>query len=118
MDRMGNIFYGTSIKLSANRFTKEGYKFVGWTNSKTSSIIRYFDKQTVSNLANVEGQSIILYAVWEKNEYDIKFNVDGKITSTKVSYKNKVTLPKTPTKTGYTFIGWYDEKTNEKFKYK
>ena len=117
MDRMENIFYGTSFNLSANNFTKEGYKFVGWTNSKTSSIIRYFDKQTVSNLASIEGQKIILYAVWEKNEYNIKFNVDGKITNTKVGYKNKVTAPKTPTKTGYTFIGWYDEKTNEKYNF-
>ena len=115
MDRIENISYGTSFNLSANKFTKQGYKFVGWTNSKSSSVIRYFDKQIVSNLVSIEGQKIILYAVWEKNEYDIKFNVDGKITSTKVSYKNKVTMPKAPTKTGYTFIGWYDEKTNEKY---
>ena len=115
MNRIENILYGTSLRLSANSFTKDGYTFVGWTNSKSSSIIRYFDKQTVSNLASTEGQKIILYAVWEKNEYNIKFNVDGKITSTKVSYKNKVTAPKAPTKTGYTFIGWYDEKTNEKY---
>lgn len=115
MDRIENIFYGTQFKLPASKFTKEGYTFVGWTNSKTSSIIRYFDKEIVSNLTSSEGQSINLYAVWEKNEYNIKFNVDGKITSTKVSHKNKVTVPKAPTKTGYTFIGWYDEKTNEKY---
>lgn len=115
MDRMENILYGTSVKLSSNNFTKEGYTFAGWTNSKTSSVIRYFDKDTVSNLVNNEGQSIKLYAVWEKNEYNIKFNVDGEITSTKVSYRDKISVPKVPTKTGYTFIGWYDEKTNEKY---
>lgn len=115
MDKMENIFYGTSFKLLANKFTKEGYTFLGWTNSKSSSIIRYFDKQNVSNLTSIDGKSIILYAVWEKNEYNIKFNIDGKITSTKVSHGDKISVPKNPTKTGYTFIGWYDEKTNEKY---
>ena len=109
------IKFDERANLIQNTFTRNGYTFVGWTNGKSSSIIRYFDKQTVSNLASTEGQKIILYAVWEKNEYNIKFNVDGKITSTKVSYKNKVSVPKDPTKTGYTFIGWYDEKTNEKY---
>lgn len=110
-----NILYGTTFKLPTNQFTKEGYNFIGWTNSKTSSIIRYFDKQTVSNLVSTEGQSIKLYAVWEKKEYNINFNIDGKITNTKVSYKNKLNIPNTPIKKGYTFIGWYDEKTNEKY---
>lgn len=115
MNKIENVNFGVSFRLPTNKFTKEGYTFVGWTNSKTSSIIRYFDKQTVSNLVSTEGDILKLYAVWEKKEYNIKFSVDGKITNIKVEYKNKVTIPKTPTKEGYTFIGWYDQNTNEKY---
>lgn len=117
MDKIENINFGVTFRLPANKFTKEGYTFVGWTNSKTSSIIRYFDKETVSNLVSTEGDVLKLYAVWEKKEYNIKFSVDGKITNIKVGYKDKVTIPKTPTKEGYTFIGWYDQKTNEKYNF-
>ena len=115
MDRLDNLTYGALYILPQNTFTREGYTFIGWTNSKTGTIIRYFDKQFVSNLVTEDGQVLKLYALWEKNEYNISFKVDGKITNSKVLYKDKISVPTAPTKIGYTFIGWYNEKTNEKF---
>lgn len=40
--------------------------------------------------------------------YSISFKVDGKTVSTrKIKEGNKIVLPSNPTKTGYTFKGWY-----------
>ena len=49
---------------------------------------------------------------WEKDKYTITFNTDGgnAITDMTVAWGETLTLP-TPTKTGYTFAGWYNDET-------
>ena len=49
------------------------------------------------------------YAFWQKNSYTITYNANGgsvDSTTQSVTYGNTATL-KTPTRTGYTFKGWY-----------
>ena len=58
--------------------------FSGWATSASGSKV-YNDKQSVKNLSSTAGATINLYAKW----------TDG-----------SVTLP-TPTRTGYTFSGWF-----------
>jgi uncharacterized repeat protein (TIGR02543 family) len=47
----------------------------------------------------------------EQTSYTVTFNVDGgsAIASQSVASGGKVTQPADPTKTGYTFAGWYKE---------
>ena len=59
-------------------------KFNGWATS-TSGAKAYGDKASVSNLTNTNNNTVKLYANWNLAS---------------------VTLP-TPTRTGYTFEGWY-----------
>ncbi|EOA2660191.1 InlB B-repeat-containing protein [Listeria monocytogenes] len=44
-------------------------------------------------------------------EYKVVFNVEGKESSEMVEVDNLVKEPADPVKEGYTFTGWYDEKT-------
>ncbi len=58
--------YATSKKLSANKFTRHGYKFLGWSTSKSAKKAKYKNKATVKNLTATNGKTITLYAIWKK----------------------------------------------------
>lgn len=82
------IEVGKSVKLSANKFTRDGYKFVGWADASGRAMyspgyhietfknvnmnhfqlgtVKYKDKQSVKNLGT-KGKTIQLYAVWKGN---------------------------------------------------
>ena len=84
--------------------TRTGYYFTGWYTA-TSGGTRVYAEDTVSLTANQT-----LYAQWGANTYTVNFNANGgsvTTTSKKVTYGSTYgTLP-TPTRTGYTFNGWY-----------
>ena len=62
--------------------------FAGWATSPDGEPI-YSNGHSVTNLTSENGGTVMLYAKW----------TDGKLT-----------LPDNPTRTGYTFSGWYTEK--------
>jgi len=64
------------------------YTFVGWATSSTGPVV-YTNGQSVMNLTSINGETFPLYAKWNSAA---------------------VTLP-TPTRLGYTFVGWYDGNT-------
>lgn len=59
--------YGVAKALNANKFTRTGYKFLGWSTSATATTATYTDKQSVKNLTSTDGGKVTLYAVWQKN---------------------------------------------------
>ena len=67
--------YGTAQNLTANAFTRTGYKFTGWATSATGSKI-YNDKQSVNNLTTTANGTFNLYARWDKI-HKITFNKNG-----------------------------------------
>ena len=86
--------------------TKSGYKFLGWYENDT----------LVETLTN---KNYTLVAKWEKSEtpvttYTITYNVDGGVNPSDAvktfTDASKVVLP-TPTKSGYKFLGWYENDT-------
>ena len=82
--------------------TKTGYTFTGWYTDQACT--QLYTKDTVTS-------DITLYAGWRANTYTVNFNANGGSTSTAsktVTYDSTYgTLP-TPTRTGYTFAGWYN----------
>ena len=56
--------YDTAQALTANGFSKSGYKFVGWSTSTTQNKVTYYNQQSVLNLTSTNGATINLYAVW------------------------------------------------------
>ncbi len=84
--------------------TWAGYTFLGWYTSKTGGT------KIVSTTKVSITSGVTLYARWQANTYKATFNANGGSVST--ASKNVVYLAKygtlpTPTRTGYTFAGWY-----------
>ena len=81
--------------------SRTGYTFAGW----------FTDEDLTSAFA--DGTQITadttLYAKWTINEYTVTFNANGgsAVTEQKVEYNATASEPSDPTKTGYTFAGWY-----------
>ncbi len=92
---------GTVITFATPVWT--GYTFMGW----------YTDPGYVpgSEIYSTEGRTDVLnlYAKFQINQYTITFDSDGgsPVSSMTQDYGTAVTAPAAPTKTGYTFSGWY-----------
>ncbi len=105
-----------------NTPVKSGYTFVGWcinTNpdnlglDEKTWVLWDFDKDTVKN-------DMTLYAKWTKGttgvvnpatKFTVTYNSNGgtAVKSITANKSAKITAPKAPTKSGYTFVGWYKD---------
>ena len=104
----GNITtytFGVGATLPAD-VTKTGYTFNGWYDNDE------FAGEAVTSIANNETGEKVFYAKWTINTYDVTLNANGgEIESGNVTgyeYGTGATLPNAVTKTGYTFVGWFD----------
>ncbi len=75
---------------------KEGYTFIGWTPEVPDTM---------------PAQNLEFTAVWQINRYTITFDTAGGSTIAPITldYGAAITPPATPTKYGYTFVGWTPE---------
>ena len=82
--------------------TKTGYTFGGWYVDAGFSTAWNFASDTITS-------NTTLYAKFTINSFTVSFDTDGgtSIGDDTVDYNNTVTQPSDPTKTGYTFGGWY-----------
>ncbi len=101
---------GETIKISANLFKREGYKFIQWNTSSNGSGKSYKDKASIKVTSNLS-----LYAIWEANKYTIKFDLNkgsgSKPNDVTATYGASLpSISEIPTKSGYIFMGWYDNK--------
>lgn len=120
--------YDVAKALRANAFTKDGYKFAGWsTNANydakeidaseatgSTQIKLYKDKAEVSNLVTTPNGTITLYAIWTKNKYTVIYNQNaptdtttGTMENSKFEYNTTAKLSENKyTRIGYTFKNW------------
>ena len=82
--------------------TTPGYTFGGWNKADGTAWDYASDKVT---------DNITLYAKWAANTYTITFDTAGgsEIAPITQDYGTVITAPETPTREGYTFIGWDKE---------
>ncbi|WP_088935590.1 InlB B-repeat-containing protein, partial [Enterococcus sp. 3H8_DIV0648] len=103
----------SEIVNSSETFTKPqdpsrtGYTFAGWYTDKDLTKAYDFNTPATGNL--------VLYAKWEKTveaNYTVTYEVNGgsKVDSETVKKDELFTKPKDPSRTGYTFAGWYTDK--------
>lgn len=101
--------YGTAKNLTANGFTKTGYRFAGWATSASGSV-KYSNSQSVSNLTATHGGTVNLYAKWTVNTYTVAYNANGgqgSMSNTSATYGTAFNLrSNTFTRSGFTFKGW------------
>ena len=84
--------------------TKVGYTFDGWFTEKTGG--------TEITTATVPTATTTYYAHWTPTTYTLTFNANGGNVSTatkSVTYGQTYNDLPTPTRSGYTFKGWYAE---------
>lgn len=94
--------YQSEIKTPENP-TKDGYTFTGWDPALPETM---------------PAGDLTLKAQWEANQYTITFDCAGgtAVAPIKQAYLSEVQAPTEPTRTGYTFAGWFDAEGNEYFK--
>ena len=95
------------VKLTAPAApTKEGYRFGGWYYNNSGGKAKWdFDKDTVT-------RAMTLTAKWVRT-YTVTFETSGgsAVAPVTVDTGSTVTKPADPTKSGYTFGGWYKDST-------
>lgn len=94
--------------LTLSKPTRAGYTFKGWYTSAD-----FAGNSKVTSVLGKSKQTVKLYAKWSAKTYKLKYVAGGGAmpASYKTTYKvtNRVQLP-LPTREGYTFYGWYDNK--------
>ncbi|QTH40696.1 InlB B-repeat-containing protein [Cohnella sp. LGH] len=80
--------------------TRAGYAFKGWYTTAALN--------TAYDFATVVTANRTLFAKWTA-VYTVSFNSDGgsSVADQQVEYGGTATMPATPTKSGYTFGGWF-----------
>jgi uncharacterized repeat protein (TIGR02543 family) len=100
VDRITQDF-GTSVSAPTNP-TWTGYTFTGWLT---------FPSLTPYTFTTMPSQNITLYADWTINQYTITFvsNLGTSVTAITQDFDTAVSAPTNPTRTGYTFAGWFSD---------
>ena len=104
--------YGTAQKLTANAFTRTGYTFARWNTKADGSGTSYDNQQSVSNLTTTNGGTVTLYAQWTANQYTVtldKQGGNGGSSSATATYDAAMPTITVPTRTGYTFGGYFTQ---------
>ncbi|MFI3330139.1 MAG: InlB B-repeat-containing protein [bacterium] len=91
-----------------NPAVREHYEFKGWYTTPNFS----GGSITLLTTEYVENEQITLYAKWERNEYQVVYQLNSGINNvsnpTSITCEDNVTLSN-PTKLGYQFGGWYTD---------
>lgn len=98
--------FGTVVSkpVDDDELSRTGYTFQGWADKADA---------TAANVVwgfQMDDHDTTLYAVWKINQYTLTFETNGgsTIDPIKQDYDSEVTVPADPTKSCYTFEGWYD----------
>ncbi len=98
--------YDQNFTSKANAYTKTGYTFNGWNEAANGS----GEAWTAGSAKKwTKTNNITLYAQWRANTYSVSFDANGGTAASNITVTYNGTygnLP-TPTRTGYTFAGWY-----------
>ncbi|MFF2877084.1 InlB B-repeat-containing protein [Gottfriedia sp. NPDC057991] len=91
--------------ITAPTTNRTGYTFVGWYKDAEGKVAWNFAADKVTS-------DTTLYAKWDINSYKVNYVSNGGSTvpAQTADYNSVVNLPK-PTRTGYTFAGWYNDAT-------
>lgn len=75
-------------------------------SSSYATFIGWFDDEG-QEVTKMPASDLTLYASWQTNEYTLTLYSGSSSVKSSYAYGEKISL-ETPTKSGYTFLGWYD----------
>ena len=91
--------YGDAITAPADP-KKEGHTFAGWVDE---------DGKPADVPATMPDEDVVLKATWTVNSYKVVYKIDNEEVATyDVDFGKTIPVPAVPSKTGYTFGGWYE----------
>ena len=111
------IFANNKVYYTYNE-TSKVYSVVDATPGASTAGTTYYEAKLFSTTDKMPNSNVTLNAVWSKDSYTISFNSNGAGTIESITqpFGSAVTLPTSLTKTGYTFVGWYqDEALTSRF---
>ena len=84
--------------------SKTGYTLDGWYTDKDCTTAYDFSSKVTGD--------ITLYAKWNINSYTVSFDSNGgsSVAAQSVNYNTATSKPADPSKTGFTFAGWFTDK--------
>lgn len=95
----GGGTYRSGAEVTLEATPNDGYHFVMWSNEVTDNPYKFIAEGNLS-----------LKAVFDANEYSIKYLVDGaEYKTVTAKYGTEIKREAEPTKTGYKFSGWDTE---------
>lgn len=106
--------YDTPSTLLPVGFEREGYEFSGWATEPGGEVV-YGDKAEILNLTDISGDTVELYAIWERIAHTITYTItydgNGATGGDTPDSIHVFGVPQKLTengyyKTGYEFLGW------------
>jgi len=83
---------------------REGFRFDGWYNAASGG-------GKINSSDPISGNYTTFYAHWTEITFTVTFHRNGgtsdAIPQVTVAYNGRITLPRQPTRPGYTFAGWF-----------
>jgi uncharacterized repeat protein (TIGR02543 family) len=94
----------SAAALTRNAFTRTGYTFGGWTTAADGTGTTYADLASYPFTS-----STTLYAKWNPISYTVTYDSQGGSAVANGTYAtgSSITLPAAPTRSGFTFAGWF-----------
>lgn len=96
--------YWTGSVRGLSTSVRAGYSFDGWFLQDGTSPVSF--PYTPASLANQQ-----FYAHWTQNTYTATFDTHGGSAVADIVYTTSVRMPAAPTRSGFTFTGWYTAAT-------
>jgi len=101
---------GTTVNVQSNsgNLIRTGYAFADWNTQADGYGTNYVAGTGTFIMGNA---NVDLYAKWTPVQYTVAFDSQGgsAVSSQLVNYGSPATSPVNPTRTYYTFGGWYQE---------
>ena len=69
--------YDKAANLSENTYERSGYNYLGWNTRADGQGDTYADKASVENLSVTDGETITLYAQWERQVLTVNLHGNG-----------------------------------------
>lgn len=105
-----------ALTLSSSKPSKPHYVFKGWASSRTADVPQYQPGGFYS-----KNSKITLYAVWEPETYNVKFDLNGgkgECSDRTITYGDTAKMPNSAVKDGFYLKGWSAQKNASNPDYK